>query len=212
MEKDTRKSNNTGVIAILAILLIAVLAFGIWAWSKYTTTLTGDSATTVAKWKFGTETTLTDLNLATTGGAVVFDEVNNVKTDRIAPGTSGHFTVALDTAGTEVALEYVIQLTGMTDSKPTNLHFYSDKDCTKLIDTADGAKYSGYISQDDTGTVHNVTIYWKWAYETEPVATNDPIDTADGEAAAANGVTFDMTITGTQVNPADAQVTTTADN
>lgn len=211
-EVEKTKNNNTFVIVILAILLIAVLAFGIWAWSKYTTTLTGNSATTVAKWNFGTTTTLKDLDLAKTGGAVVFDTVNNVKTDRIAPGTKGHFTVALDTTGTEVALKYVINITGMTNTKPKNLHFYSDPELTNKIDTADGAQYSGYIAQGDTGTTHNVTIYWEWKYETEPTATNDPIDTADGEKAAADGVTFDMTITGTQVAPTDAQVTTTQDN
>ena len=31
-----KKNNNSKIIAILAILLIAVLSFGIWAWSKYT--------------------------------------------------------------------------------------------------------------------------------------------------------------------------------
>lgn len=208
----TKRSNNTGVIIILVILLIAVLAFGIWAWSKYTTTIDGNATATVAKWNFGTTTTLTDLDLARSNGAVVFDDVNNIATDRIAPGTSGHFTVALDTTGTEVALQYTIDITGMETTKPTNLHFYSDSSCTQLIDTAGGARYSGYISQDDTDTTHEVTIYWKWAYETEPTATNDPIDTADGESATANGVTFDMTITGTQVNPGEAQVNTTQDN
>ena len=40
MEKENKKQNNNiAVIAILALLLIAVLAFGIWAWSKYTSTL-----------------------------------------------------------------------------------------------------------------------------------------------------------------------------
>lgn len=53
MEKENKKqNNNTAVIAILALLLIAVLAFGIWAWSKYTSTLEGNGTATVGKMEF----------------------------------------------------------------------------------------------------------------------------------------------------------------
>ena len=212
MEKE-KKNNNIGVIAILALLLIAVLAFGIWAWSKYTSTLEGNGTATVAKWNFGTDTVIENLDLATTSGATKMDTVNNVATDRIAPGTSGSFSVVLNTTGTEVALSYDIVLSNMKN-KPTNLHFYSDASCSESskIDTTDGAKISGTIAQGDTGTKKTVTIYWKWAYETGSDATNiaknDETDTNEGKAATENGVTFDLTITGTQINPADAQAVT----
>lgn len=212
MEKENKKSNNTGVIILLAILLIAVLAFGIWAWSKYTSTLEGNGTATVAKWNFGTTTELTNLDLATTSGATKFDTVQNVATDRIAPGTKGSFTVALNTTGTEVALKYLIELSNIAN-KPTNLHFYSDEACTQQIDASAGtsASYSGYIAQGDTGTTHNVTIYWEWKYETgttaDEIAANDQIDTTEG--TAAKQVTFDLKITGTQVDPGTTQVTTT---
>lgn len=218
MEKE-KKNNNIGVIAILAVALIAVLAFGIWAWSKYTTTLNGNGTATVAKWKFGTNTTINGIDLATAsntaGNGVAFDTVNNVKADRIAPGTKGSFTVLLDTSGTEVALKYDIILSNITN-KPTNLHFYSDAGCTKSIeDKTDPKKasVSGNISQEDAEKTATkaVTIYWKWDYETgtttEEKTANDERDTADGEKVA-NKVTFDLTIKGTQINPKDANATT----
>ena len=212
MEKENKKQNNNiAVIAILALLLIAVLAFGIWAWSKYTSTLEGNGTATVAKWNFGTDTVIENLDLATTSGATKMDTVNNVATDRIAPGTSGSFSVVLNTTGTEVALSYDIILSNM-QNKPTNLHFYSDAAFENKIDTTDGAKISGTIAQGETGTKKTVTIYWKWAYETGSDATNiaknDETDTTEGKAATANGVTFDLTITGTQINPASAQAVT----
>jgi hypothetical protein len=212
MEKENKKQNNNiAVIAILALLLIAVLAFGIWAWSKYTSTLEGNGTATVAKWNFGTDTVIENLDLATTSGATKMDTVNNVATDRIAPGTSGSFSVVLNTTGTEVALSYDIILSNM-QNKPTNLHFYSDAAFENEIDTTDGAKISGTIAQGDTGTKKTVTIYWKWAYETGTDATNiaknDETDTTQGKAATENGVTFDLTITGTQINPAAAQAVT----
>ena len=212
MEKENKKqNNNTAVIAILALLLIAVLAFGIWAWSKYTSTLEGNGTATVAKWNFGTDTVIKNLDLATTSGATKLDTVNNVATDRIAPGTSGSFSVVLNTTGTEVAMSYDIILSNM-QNKPTNLHFYSDAAFENQIDTTDGAKISGTIAQGDTGKTKTVTIYWKWAYETGSDATNisknDEIDTNQGKAATENGVTFDLTITGTQINPAANQAVT----
>lgn len=212
MEKENKKqNNNTAVIAILALLLIAVLAFGIWAWSKYTSTLEGNGTATVAKWNFGTATELKNIDLATTSGGTTMDDVNNVAADRIAPGTSGHFSVTLNTTGTEVALSYDIVLSNM-QNKPTNLHFYSDAACENKIDTTDGAKISGTIAQEDTGKEKTVTIYWKWAYETGTDATNiaknDETDTNEGKAATENGVTFNLTITGTQINPAAAQAVT----
>lgn len=218
MEKE-KKNNNIGVIAILAVALIAVLAFGIWAWSKYTTTLNGNGTATVAKWKFGTNTTINGIDLATAsntaGNGVAFDTVNNVKADRIAPGTKGSFTVLLDTSGTEVALQYDIILSNITN-KPTNLHFYSDADCTKLIEdtTHKTASVSGKISKTDAekAATKAVTIYWKWDYQTgtttEEIAANDKLDTTDGEKA--NKVTFDLTIKGTQIDTKDVEATTDA--
>ena len=202
-----KKNNNSKTIAVLAILLIAVLSFGIWAWSKYTNSYSGKSASTVAKWNFTTdEKKIANIDLAkAVDGVVVWDDVNNVATDRIAPGTSGHFSIGLDATSSEVAVKYVIKLTDMT-GKPTNLHFYSDAGCTKQL--KNDAELAGYIAQSDVGTEQTVTIYWKWAYETNPTATNDPIDTSEGKAATANGVKFNISIVGTQVNPGATQVTT----
>lgn len=228
MEKE-KKNSNTGVIIVLAILLIAVIAFGIWAWSKYTSTLTGNATATVAKWNFTLGTSLNDLDLAITSSekGTMFDEVNNVVTDKIAPGTSGSFDVVLDTSTTEVALDYVIDITGMT-TKPKNLHFYKDASHTTAIDTETGAQYTGSIAKGDHANTHTITIYWAWPYETKTEPTlkaeekskygildsdtalvkNDKIDTYDGENATTKGVKFDITITGTQVDPSENEVTT----
>lgn len=207
-----KKNNNSKIIAILAILLIAVLSFGIWAWSKYTNSYSGKSASTVAKWNFTTDPTkIANIDLAkAVDGVVVWNDVNNVATDRIAPGTSGHFSIGLDATSSEVAVRYDIELTDMT-GKPTNLHFYSDAECTKQL--KDDAKLAGYIAQGDVGREQTVTIYWKWAYETPATenktqAENDKTDTDEGKVATEKGVKFNISIVGTQVNPGAGQVTT----
>ena len=194
-----KKNNNIGVIAVLAVLLIAVLAFGVWAWSKYTETLPeikGASAS-VAKWDFGTTTTLDNLNLA----SLSFNDVTDKK---IAPGTHGSFDVTVSAGDSDVSINYDVELLNM-QNKPKNLHFYTDTtyaDDTK-VDTSTGAKYTGTISVGDTSKTKTVTIYWNWPYETgtttEEKTANDTQDTTDGKAAA--NITFDLKITGTQVQP-----------
>ena len=194
-----KKNNNIGVIAVLAVLLIAVLAFGVWAWSRYTETLpeiNGASAS-VAKWDFGTTTTLDNLNLA----SLSFNDVANKK---IAPGTHGSFDVTVSAGTSDVSIDYEVELLNM-QNKPVNLHFYTDDTYAdnKKVDTSTGAKYTGRISVDDESKTKTVTIYWNWPYQTgtstEEKTANDTQDTTDGKAAA--DITFDLKITGTQVQP-----------
>ena len=210
MEKE-KKNNNIGIIAILAVLLIAVLAFGIWAWSKYTTTLTGNGTAAVAKWDFGTSTELKNINLASAS-------FYNVADKKIAPGTSGSFDVVVNANTSEVSIDYVITLSKIKN-KPANLHFYKDAGHTQLadtLDTGDGVSYSGRLDYNKTNpATKTVTIYWDWAYTTSgnyagtdtnyvdangnKLTSNDDVDTKDG--TNANNCTFDLTVTGTQVEP-----------
>ena len=213
--EEKKKDRRSDLIIILLLLIIISLIGACWyAYSKYTTTLNGNSTTSVAKWNFGTTTTLTGVNLATTSAAngTLFNTVQNVVTNKIAPGTQGSFAVDLGTSGAEVAVRYTITLSNMVN-KPTNLHFYSDSARTNQIDSGTSASVTGTIAQGDTGSTHKVTIYWAWPYETgsdaAAIASNDVTDTTDG--IAANNMTFDITVNGTQVNPTDAQVTTSPD-
>lgn len=206
-----KSKNKTKTIVILTLFAILLLLIGIFAYSKYTTKITGSASTSVAKWNFGTTTVLTGLDLAKTSGATIFDTVHNVTADRIAPGTSGNFAISLNTTGSEVAVQYTILLSNIAN-KPTNLHFYSDAAHTHQIDTTTSATFTGYVAQADVATAHSVTIYWAWPYQTgttaNEIALNDGKDTTDGQAAKS--VTFDLAITGTQVDPSLTQVTTTA--
>lgn len=212
-ENKREKNNNKLLIIVLILLLIVALLFGIYAWSKYTSTYNGNGTAAIATWDFGTDTEIKGIDLAKTSGATTMDNVNNVKADKIAPGTSGHFDIDLNPKGTDVALSYEVILSNITN-KPKNLHFYSNSECTEdhLIDTTDGAEITGTIAQGDTGANKTVTFYWKWDYETgktaDQINAQDVIDTTDGQNVENNGVTFDLTIRGTQINPHDNQAIT----
>ena len=137
------KSKNKGAVVVLALALIVAIILSMYAYSKYTSTLTGNGTSTVAKWSFkvnGQTQTIPDIELGET-----MDAHNNVVTPKLAPGTSGHFDLILDGSGSEVAIDYNIKLA--ITQKPTNLKFYLDD------------KYQTPISETDTkDSGKNVTM------------------------------------------------------
>lgn len=63
------------------------------------------------------------------------------------------------------------------------------------------------ILLEEVETIQTKTIYWKWPYQTgdtdETKKANDKIDTADSKKS----VTMTITVTGTQRNPSQGEVT-----
>ena len=203
-KQTATKTRNKPVIILLALLLITAIAFSMYAYAKYKTTLTGNGTAQVAKWSFkvnGQTQTIPDIDLATT-----MKKVNNVAENKLAPGTEGSFDLNLDATGSEVAIDYNIKL--VVTEKPTNLRFYTDSSYTKEIASTDGVmNVSGVMSLEEIKTIQTKTIYWKWAYQTgtatNDIVANDKIDTADSKKS----VTMTITVTGTQRNPSQGEVT-----
>ena len=203
-KQTATKTRNKPIIILIALLLITAIAFSMYAYAKYKTTLKGNGTAQVAKWSFkvnGQTQTIPDIDLATT-----MKKVNNVAENKIAPGTEGSFDLNLDATGSEVAIDYNIKLA--VTEKPTNLRFYTDSSYTKEIASTDGVmNVSGVMSLEEIKTVQTKTIYWKWAYQTgtatNDIVANDKIDTADSKKS----VTMTITVTGTQRNPSQGEVT-----
>ena len=203
-KQTATKTRNKPVIILLALLLITAIVFSMYAYAKYKTTLTGNGTATVAKWSFkvnGQTQTIPDIDLATT-----MKENNNVVEGKLAPGTEGSFDLNLDATGSEVAIDYNIKLA--VTEKPSNLRFYTDSSYTKEIASTDGVmNVSGVMSLEEIKTIQTKTIYWKWAYQTgtatNDIVANDKIDTADSKKS----VTMTITVTGTQRNPSQGEVT-----
>ena len=190
------KSKNKGAVVVLALIVAIVLSM--YAYSKYTSTLTGNGTSTVAKWSFkvnGQTQTIPDIELGET-----MDAHNNVVTPKLAPGTSGHFDLILDGSGSEVAIDYNIKLA--ITQKPTNLKFYLDDKYQTPISETDGTlNIAGSIALEDVNTPLTKTIYWQWPYETgktsNEIDKNDETDTKD----SGKNVTMTITVTGTQRDP-----------
>ena len=190
------KSKNKGAVVVLALIVAIVLSM--YAYSKYTSTLTGNGTSTVAKWSFkvnGQTQTIPDINLGET-----MDAHSNVADKKLAPGTSGHFDLILDGSGSEVAIDYNIKLA--ITQKPTNLKFYLDDKYQTPISETDGTlNIAGSIALEDVNTPLTKTIYWQWPYETgktsNEIDKNDETDTKD----SGKNVTMTITVTGTQRDP-----------
>lgn len=191
--KKQRKS-----LVMMALLLLVGGTFGYVAntYAKYTSTIEDNNGeATVAKWAFATDNAKQTLTIALDGTYDATTLVNG----KIAPGTQGHFDVALVNTNSEVGVDWTITLNDVAN-KPDNLKFYKDSSYTTELTPGTSTVTGQLTAGDSTGLT--VPIYWKWAYETDAIATNDPIDTEDGEAAET--LTIGVDITGVQTQPGAA--------
>lgn len=190
-----KNSKNLLLALILGITILASAVGGTYA--KYTEKIAKSASTSVAKWAFVDDNT--------TQGSYKFAvsetyDATTLVNGKIAPGTKGTFEIKLVNTNTETAVEFEILFANMAN-KPSNFHLYRTTDgSTKGAEvTLDGnGKLTGRLAAKDA-TGLTAKFIWEWAYETADTAVNDPLDTADGKAA--NDLTMDVTITGTQIAP-----------
>lgn len=187
------------VLIILAILAIVLLAFiGGQVYAKYVSEVRGEGVAEVATWSFkvnGQNEQVEEINLASTCDNETLVE------NKIAPGTSGSFNIIVDATGSEVGINYNIAFTE-EENKPQNLKFeYNDTEYNSIKDLGDDL--SGTINANDENKTRTLNVKWKWDYETGSnpgeVTTNDLLDTQD--AQRIQNYTFDVVVTGTQVEP-----------
>lgn len=185
-----------GVATATILITVGVLGvIGGSTYAKYFTKIDGEGGAEVARWSFkaNNETeTIANIKLSDT------DNQDKIVANKIAPGTSGAFDIILDATGADVAIDYTVKFDNL-QNKPTNLKFtYNGTTANSLEELEEVLK--GRIALNDSRT-KTLTINWDWAYQTgndeSEIANNDEIDTND----AGKDFTFDIIITGTQVNP-----------
>ena len=196
MNENIKEKLKKGVACSAILLSVATIGIiGGNTYSKYFTQIEGKGSATVAQWSFKANnqtSTIANIKLSNTYSQ------SNIKQNTIAPGTSGQFDIVLDATGSDVAINYEIKFKN-SKNKPTNLKFTYG---TKTSETLEGLEdiLKGTINLEDNRT-KTITIKWNWAYETGSTAdertNNDKIDTND----AGKDYSFDIEITGTQVNP-----------
>lgn len=193
-----KRKGLIGRLAVVAVVLsLITMSLTAGTLAKYASETSGTATATVAKWaiKFtdGGATEYTDtnkiaLNLKDT--QKVTDKL--VADERIAPGTTGSFAMAVDGTGTEVAFTYTIEL-DMSSLTGVPLKFYDgdpNNGGTELTKTGDKITVSGDVLVGDTQKADS-TVWWKWDSTGIGTGTEDERDTALGETAA----TFEIPVT-----------------
>ena len=193
------KDRKSILIVVLLLLVGVTCGYVASTYAKYTSQVTGNNGSaTVAKWAFRTDNTTQTLSI---NFASTYDP-STLESGKIAPGTSGSFNVALVNTNTETGVDWTIRLNSITNA-PTNLKFYRDAAHTVALIPGESTITGQLAAKDSTGL--SVPIYWVWEYETSEAATNDPIDTEDGEAADTLSIGVD--ITGIQTAPSATAIT-----
>ena len=159
-----KKKNLLFMLLVLTLIsvILCVSSFGIATWARYRTIIGGNVEAQIARWSFkvnGEEEQFADINLAET------INFKNVAVNKVAPGTYGSFDLDIDGRGSEVSLDYYINIAVI--GKPTNLKFYSDAGYTQEIQLAVNNKFFMEGDLLLTETMEEIrTIYWKWDYTT----------------------------------------------
>lgn len=198
-----------GLALVLSLISTGLLSTTL---AKYTTTVTGSGTAVVAAWSFkanNQSASMAEISLSDTLEGVT----DKLAPKRLAPGTNGSFNIVIDGQGSETSIEYTISFNGIDEGEiPTNLKFYSDSTCNNeyefegsLVGFQNGRYIKDTIEIDGSSKTIDAPItekiYWKWPYETgttpEEIVAGDTADTADQDSE----VTFDITVTGTQVDP-----------
>lgn len=193
-KKKILASLGIGAVLFSSIIGGATLA-------KYLSKVNVKGTAEVASWVFkvnGTESQTQEISLANT-----YDEATLIN-NKIAPGTTGNFGITIDTTGSDVGVQYKVEFNG-EDGKPNNLYFtYNNTKYTTLEELGDAV--TGTIDAGSTEEIE-IPITWTWDYETDKttdenedgILDTDYTDTQDGKAAG--NYTFNVTVTGTQVEP-----------
>lgn len=197
---ETKSKKNRKIIAIVLCLALAVVCMAGGAMAKYTTSVSGSDTASVAKWHFE----VNDVNMTPAGNnaSMTFDLFNtikdsngtddekDVKTDLIAPGTSGSFDLKIENLS-EVNAVYDLDFSVKNDSA-IPVQFSTDGGKTwKTYDKIGELNVDQKAIAMETGA-ETVTVQWKWAFDGD-----DAKDTALGIAAQTAAPTIEVTCAAT---------------
>lgn len=162
---------------IVTMCLLAVLA-GVGTYAYYATTKSGTLNTRALSWKFA----------AGASADTVDTKDFTITIPAAAPGESGTIPIALSAVGSEVDVDYTVDII-MTTNPNAALIFKKESAAGTAVTLGNGV-FTGTLT---AGTADTVNLYWEWPYG--EVADN---------SMAGKVTTFTFTITGKQAKPAGA--------
>ncbi len=211
-------------VLLVAVLLSTCAISGTFA--KYTTTTSGTDTARVAYWGFnqtaaqtfdlfdGTYTNVDsqdDVNVIAPGTekstTLVFqytDNANGEGNDITAPEVAYNFEIAFVATGDYDSLDannnfkWTLQMPGATSATQYNTVAALETAIEALNKTGNQTYAAGSLPTGFDAGANTITIGWVWTFSADN--DGDVADTAMGNAATLENVTFTITITATQVN------------
>ena len=184
---SSKKKNVLAIIAIISLILIIVAGY---TFSKYFQSITGKASAEIAAWSFkadaGSEDKkLSDITLTPTNGT------------KIAPGTNGEFKIKVDSIGSDVDVNYEVEIS--QEKLPANMKFNvkGENQTYSTMAALAQAKLKGTL--DSSNNQEEIyTIQWNWPFESRD-AENNLLDSSDMDALAmADDLGFKIEVIGEQ--------------
>ena len=177
---------NNKKVTIVALLLLIAVTTGVIAltYSRYTSEATRNPSAQIPKWtnKVG-GTPITTAKQTITLTEVNFVQNANVAANKIAPGVTAKIPVELDATGTEVSVDYKIEISGSITVTPAN----------SKISLKNGAAVVGTIDKDASNKKKTIEVEIVW----ENNEANNAADTANGTSTSLTA-TIPLKVTATQ--------------
>ena len=179
----TGKKRALRVCLVIALILLIFLVG--YTFAKYYSEIKGGGSGSIAKWSFVANSDKDSIQTISLANSSDYDSLVDGK---IAPGTSGSFDIIIDATGSEVGVDYQINVSEETNL-PQNLKYKAvvDGQETEEYDSLTELAENHFDGSLDTLNGENkktITVKWNWPYETVDsegkTNTGDSLDLADG--------------------------------
>ena len=200
--------NKNRTIRIMIIAMLVVISFFSGdTFGKYISSIKKATIMQVATWNVNNDFLVN--GISSTSEKIILSKSydNTTLVDgKIAPGTSGKFTIKIDATGTDTGVEYGINFSDISSDLPENLLFIHNGVTYSNLQTLSNELSSGTIPANSANKVKIMDIIWSWPYETLDSLKNSTVgDTKDTTAGTTiSSVSFNINIICKQVSPTTA--------
>ena len=179
------KSRKTRLLLALISLLFLVNLMQ-ESYAKYISSAAANGNFTIARWAFivNNQDVLANNNFSSTISPT-FDTNANIKANVIAPTSTGHFEVQIDSSDVDVAFDEIITLTQATDNTVSDLKFTGYSINNGAVIPLSGNSPTITVNHDlnELVTTNTYCFYIEW-YD----GVDETMDNADDADASYEGV------------------------
>ena len=212
INKKIRKFNILHFVIFL-FTMVAVIIVIYNSYSKYVSSVNGNAAIGIARWKiYVNNQDITTNNNLSNVITPVFSGNDNIASGVIAPTAEGYFDMDIDASNTDVSFRYVITTSDNPDSAVSDLiisGYQVDGGARQSLSGQSGVEVSDTIAYNSSDKNISLRIYLKWNDDSENGATMDNNDDTIITTTTSNVAKVNVNLRFIQVPLSDTTTTTT---